>query len=836
MSEHPREPSPNADEAAVQRAATSIGRVISKRYRIDRVLAMGGMGAVYRGEHVHMHKPVAIKILHPDAERLPELVQRFEREAIAGAHIQHPNVAAATDFGEDEDGSRFLVLEYVRGTTLHELIRRGAVPVQRAVRIGRQLAAALGATHAMNIVHRDVKPRNVMVVESLGDLVKLIDFGLAKVNVERLRFSGSAVESQRGGRVARDPVAEGITTSGVIFGTIAYLAPESAFGMELVDARSDLYALGVILYEMLAGRHPFDARDPIELFNQQRSAPVPPIAERSGVEVPRAVEAIVQRLLEKQPNARFQTADALIAALDEACVALGVAVGDPGDEPSSSTHARVVEELLPSPSTPGLDVGPAESLVLGESSFEVIEEYDSDSRPTPVADLTSLVNALQTELRATVVDDPRAYLGELVRKTHPAPVVEAGTPAREEARPVEASRAREAPSSAEASFEQEEWDAIPEREALAPTEAAPECEALAPAEAAPEREALAPAEAAPEREELISVEASAEGEEPAPAEASAEGEEPAPAEASAEGEEPTPAEASAEGEEPAPAEASAQREAHASNRDEAIRESERRDRGSRQRSFPFGRVARYLAAGLLAAGLVAAFLGRQRAAPEPEPEPLRPPPPIATATTAAVPEPVPPASASAAPDTSASAAAAPADPPADEAARKALFDAANAREWIDAVAAILALAERDPAALRDRKLAMAARNTAIALSKTGGEHADKVFDALANRLGTYGIDVLYEIVENRGLSTSALRAAELLRKPDVASHGSPAARVSFELRDAACGEKLKFVDRAVEDGDDRTLVVLETVVKPCFNKSRVVDDAVRKLRARLSLP
>lgn len=144
MSERPPETTLTPEEAAKQRAVSYLGRVISKRYRIDEVIAMGGMGAVYRGEHVHMHKRVAIKILHPDTERLPELVQRFEREAIAGAHIQHRNVATATDFGEAEDGSFFLVLEYVRGTTLHEIIRRGPMPAARAAVIARQLAAALG--------------------------------------------------------------------------------------------------------------------------------------------------------------------------------------------------------------------------------------------------------------------------------------------------------------------------------------------------------------------------------------------------------------------------------------------------------------------------------------------------------------------------------------------------------------------------------------------------------------------------------------------------------------------------------------------------------------------
>ncbi|KYF82985.1 hypothetical protein BE18_29110, partial [Sorangium cellulosum] len=333
MSERPPETTLTPEEAAKQRAVSYLGRVISKRYRIDEVIAMGGMGAVYRGEHVHMHKRVAIKILHPDTERLPELVQRFEREAIAGAHIQHRNVATATDFGEAEDGSFFLVLEYVRGTTLHEIIRRGPMPAARAALIARQIAAALGATHAMSIVHRDVKPRNVMVVEPQGDLVKLIDFGLAKVSVDQLRRSVASPESTRMEGESR-PVR--LTTAGVIFGTIAYLAPESALGMDFVDERADLYALGLIFYEMLAGKHPFLAKDPVELFNQQRSAPVPAIAEHApGVAVPPAIEAVVRRLLEKQPRARFESAAELIAALDAACAASGIVMDEPRAEMGS---------------------------------------------------------------------------------------------------------------------------------------------------------------------------------------------------------------------------------------------------------------------------------------------------------------------------------------------------------------------------------------------------------------------------------------------------------------------------------------------------------------------
>src|SRR5262245_52984253 len=156
---------PDAPAPGPEEARDIVGRVLSDRYRVDELIAEGAMGAVYRGEHVRMRKQVAIKLLHAGAEERPELVARFEREAIAGAHVVHPNVVAATDFGELPDGSYFLILEYVDGTTLRELIERGPMPLVDALRIARQLAQALGTVHGKGIVHRDVKPRNVLYDE-----------------------------------------------------------------------------------------------------------------------------------------------------------------------------------------------------------------------------------------------------------------------------------------------------------------------------------------------------------------------------------------------------------------------------------------------------------------------------------------------------------------------------------------------------------------------------------------------------------------------------------------------------------------------------------------------
>src|SRR5688572_16600647 len=164
-------------------AQAFVGTVLSGRYRIEKLLGEGGMGAVYAAEHTLMRKRLAVKVLHPEMSRLSEVVQRFEREATAAANIDHPNVASATDFGKLEDGSFFLVLEYVEGKSLRQLLRDGPLPLARALAIACQVTRALCAAHAAGIVHRDLKPDNVMLIPQADgtDRAKVLDFGIAKV-------------------------------------------------------------------------------------------------------------------------------------------------------------------------------------------------------------------------------------------------------------------------------------------------------------------------------------------------------------------------------------------------------------------------------------------------------------------------------------------------------------------------------------------------------------------------------------------------------------------------------------------------------------------------------
>ncbi len=287
-----------------------VGRVLSDRYRIDALVATGSFGAVYRGVHLHMLKQVAIKVLHPEVENFPDLVERFQREAIAGAHITHPNVAVASDLGKFDGDSYFLVQEYVHGQTLREAIDQGALPPIRVAYIARQIAAGLGAAHQHNIVHRDLKASNIMLLEGAKDFVKIIDFGFARVPFGDLPHRPEGT----------DDTEWLLSESGVVFGTPAYMAPEAALGMKNVDQRSDLYALGILCYEMLTGKHPFDDSLPgPELFVQQRDLAPPPMSERNpDVEPPPALEALVMRLLSKSPDDRPATASEVIGEIDTA--------------------------------------------------------------------------------------------------------------------------------------------------------------------------------------------------------------------------------------------------------------------------------------------------------------------------------------------------------------------------------------------------------------------------------------------------------------------------------------------------------------------------------------
>ena len=311
--------SPRDDEQSAERDAL-LGTLLAGRYRIEALIGSGGMGAVYRAEHVHMRKAVAVKVLHKEMTAFPEVVARFEREAVAAGRIEHPHVVSASDFGQLEDGSFYLVLEFIEGQSLAKHVsKEGALSPMRALRIARQIVEALQAAHGVGIVHRDLKPDNVMLVEKDDDpdFVKVLDFGIAKIKVEE---------------TVEQPA---LTQIGTVFGTPEYMSPEQARG-ELVDARADLYTVGVILYEMLAGVSPFKDDDLVVVLTRHLTADPPPLP--SSVD-PTIVD-LVLRLMRKNREERVQSASELIERIDVILGSPASAAGFAGIPASGVMRAR----------------------------------------------------------------------------------------------------------------------------------------------------------------------------------------------------------------------------------------------------------------------------------------------------------------------------------------------------------------------------------------------------------------------------------------------------------------------------------------------------------------
>ncbi len=302
-----------------------IGRVIAGRYRLESRLGEGGMGVVYRARHVLIDRVVALKVIRPDLRSERHLREWMVREARAANRVDHAHIVQIHDIGETEDGSLFLVMEYLTGVSLASQIAKGPMPIPRAVDILEQMCAALARAHDLGVVHRDLKADNIMLTVRGGrpDFVKILDFGLAAL-----------------------AHAPRLAPKGAVFGTPEYMSPEQARG-EDASPSSDLYALGVLFFEMITGKLPFRSKDRDELLEMQRSQPPPrPSGLRDGI--PELAERIVLRLLEKEPARRFRDAHHLSEELKALQRSL----------PQTAWDVHVAEAPAPAPPPPPPAHGP----------------------------------------------------------------------------------------------------------------------------------------------------------------------------------------------------------------------------------------------------------------------------------------------------------------------------------------------------------------------------------------------------------------------------------------------------------------------------------------------
>lgn len=269
-----------------------VGRTIDERYRIDGLLGEGGMGAVFEAEHLKLRKKVALKVIHPEFAGDGEVAERFAREAMASAQLEHPHVATATDYGTLPEGGAYLVMQFVRGDSVRAALdKEGGLGWIRACEIVAQVADALSSAHKAGIVHRDLKPENVML-EPRDDgswLVKVLDFGIARVS-----------DDARGGR--KGPA---LTRVGTVIGTPGYMAPEQALGEE-IDFRVDIYALGLLIFEVASGVKVFDLEDLTAIVTRQLTEDVPLLS--THMEVPQELDDLVSSALRRDRDARPESA------------------------------------------------------------------------------------------------------------------------------------------------------------------------------------------------------------------------------------------------------------------------------------------------------------------------------------------------------------------------------------------------------------------------------------------------------------------------------------------------------------------------------------------------
>ena len=324
------------------RLATDLvqGMVIRDKYEIVEKIGSGGMATVYRAKHLAFNEVRALKVVSSRMMEDENFLKRFRNEAVITRKLQHPNAVRVDDIDSLEDGRPYIVMELVEGGSMRALIEQaGPLPAKRALEITRQAGAALAAAHKLGIVHRDIKPDNIVILQQADgtDLVKVLDFGIA-----RLREGGGAYTA---------------TQTGMVIGTPQYISPEQAAGKrsDEIDGRADLYSLGVALYEMLTGQLPFRADTPMGFLMQHLQAEVPPPRTvRPDLNIPESASRLLAKLLEKDPDKRFQTAEEMIAAIENpsampATATRTVTAGVPAARTTAATAAAAATAVATMP-------------------------------------------------------------------------------------------------------------------------------------------------------------------------------------------------------------------------------------------------------------------------------------------------------------------------------------------------------------------------------------------------------------------------------------------------------------------------------------------------------
>ncbi len=339
-----------------------LGQVFGDRYQLVERLGADGMGEVYRAEHVTIGKSFAIKVLLGEVGADNNMVARFHREAKSLSLLSHRNVVSVADFGETEEGLLYLVTEFIDGTQLSDEMKDSVFGIDRTIHVIRQIGKALGHAHRRGLVHRDLKPDNVMLVQTDDepDVVKVLDFGIA-------RFTD-------GEDLHETETRNRLTSQGIVMGTPAYIAPEQAMGLPL-DHRADLYSLGILLYELLAGHVPFQAKSPIELMSKHLQQQPPDLVR---TDMTGNFKAVTMCLLEKNPKDRYKDVDTFLAVLDS--------LEDSGTTTGAYRRPNKKAQVA-APSTDRMAMRQGSDTLLAPAATPARLKFESGQDPTPVAQL-----------------------------------------------------------------------------------------------------------------------------------------------------------------------------------------------------------------------------------------------------------------------------------------------------------------------------------------------------------------------------------------------------------------------------------------------------------------